>query len=75
MWKDNVPQRLFLVARVGSFMLGSEDTEALPYIHRSGWQIWYNSAIEVDHIIPAWRLKKFNWLIIFVNFWRITMII
>ena len=61
-WKDNVPQRLFLVGRVGSSMLGSEDAEVLLYIHRAGWQIWYNSAMEVEHIIPAWRLEK-NYLI------------
>ncbi|MDF5722244.1 MAG: hormogonium polysaccharide biosynthesis glycosyltransferase HpsE [Rhizonema sp. PD37] len=61
-WKDNVPQHLFLVGRVGSSMLGSEDAEALLYIHRAGWQIWYNPAMEVDHIIPAWRLEK-NYLI------------
>jgi glycosyltransferase involved in cell wall biosynthesis len=57
-WKDNVPTNLFLVGRVGSSMLGSEDAEALFYIHKVGWEIWYNPAMEVEHIIPAWRLER-----------------
>jgi glycosyltransferase involved in cell wall biosynthesis len=61
-WKDNVPSRLFLVGRVGSSMLGGEDAEALFYIHKAGWEIWYNPAMEVNHLIPSWRLEK-NYLI------------
>lgn len=61
-WRDNVPIRLFLVGRVGSSMLGSEDAESLLYIHQAGWEIWYNPTMVVDHIIPSWRLEK-NYLI------------
>jgi glycosyltransferase involved in cell wall biosynthesis len=61
-WKDNVPTRLFLVGRVGSSMLGGEDAEALFYIHKAGWEIWYNPTMEVNHLIPSWRLEK-NYLI------------
>ncbi len=61
-WKDNVPAKLFLVGRVGNSMLGSEDAEALFYIHKAGWEIWYNPAMEAEHIIPSWRLEK-NYLI------------
>jgi glycosyltransferase involved in cell wall biosynthesis len=61
-WKDNVPSRLFLVGRVGSSMLGGEDAEALFYIYKAGWEIWYNPTMEVNHIIPSWRLEK-NYLI------------
>ncbi len=61
-WKDHVPPRLFLIGRVGSSMLGGEDAEALLYIHRAGWEIWYNPAMEVEHVIPSWRLEK-NYLI------------
>ncbi|WP_017651766.1 hormogonium polysaccharide biosynthesis glycosyltransferase HpsE [Fortiea contorta] len=57
-WKEHVPTRLFLVGRIGSSMLGSEDAESLLYIHRAGWEIWYNPAMIVDHIIPSWRLEK-----------------
>jgi glycosyltransferase involved in cell wall biosynthesis len=61
-WKDNVPTRPFLVGRVGSSMLGSEDAEALFYIYKAGWEIWYNPAMEIEHIIPVWRLET-NYLI------------
>ncbi|MBR8837852.1 MAG: hormogonium polysaccharide biosynthesis glycosyltransferase HpsE [Stigonema ocellatum SAG 48.90 = DSM 106950] len=61
-WKDHLPPRLFLIGRIGSSMLGSEDAEALSYIYKAGWEIWYNPAMEVDHIIPAWRLER-NYLI------------
>jgi glycosyltransferase involved in cell wall biosynthesis len=57
-WKNNVPAKLFLVGRVGDSMIGSEDAEALFYIHKASWEIWYNPAMEVDHVIPAWRLEK-----------------
>lgn len=61
-WKKNVPTRLFLNGRVGSSMLGSEDAEALSYIHQAGWEIWYSPHMEVEHIIPSWRLER-NYLI------------
>ncbi|MBO3463542.1 hormogonium polysaccharide biosynthesis glycosyltransferase HpsE [Aetokthonos hydrillicola Thurmond2011] len=57
-WLNNVPDRLFLSGRVGSSMLGSEDAEVLFYIHQAKWEIWYNPAMEVEHIIPSWRLEK-----------------
>ena len=57
-WKVSVPAQLFLVGRVGNSMIGSEDAEALFYIHKAGWEIWYNPAMVVDHVIPAWRLEK-----------------
>ncbi len=57
-WNDNVPMRLFLIGRIGSSMLAGEDAEALLYIHKAGWEIWYNPAMEVEHIIPSWRLEK-----------------
>ncbi|OKH14324.1 glycosyl transferase [Fischerella major NIES-592] len=58
-WKQHVPSRLFLVGRAGkSFMPAGEDTEALLYIHKAGWEIWYNPAMEIEHVIPSWRLEK-----------------
>ena len=57
-WKDHVPPRLFLLGRVGSSMLAGEDAEALLYIYRAGWEIWYNPAMEIEHMIPSWRLEK-----------------
>lgn len=57
-WNNHVPNRLFLVGRVGSSMLAGEDAEALLYIYRAGWEIWYNPAMEIEHIIPSWRLER-----------------
>lgn len=61
-WLDCVPNRLFLIGRVGKSMLAGEDAEALLYIHNAGWEIWYNPAMEIEHIIPKWRLER-NYLI------------
>ncbi|WP_071191683.1 hormogonium polysaccharide biosynthesis glycosyltransferase HpsE [Trichormus sp. NMC-1] len=61
-WQDNVPKQPFLVGRVGSSMLGSEDAEALCYIQKVGWEIWYNPTMQIEHIIPASRLER-NYLI------------
>jgi len=57
-WKDNVPIKPFLIGRIGSSMLGSEDAEVLFYIQNAGWEIWYNPAMEVEHVIPASRLER-----------------
>jgi glycosyltransferase involved in cell wall biosynthesis len=61
-WLNSVPNRLFLIGRVGKSMLAGEDAEALLYIYRAGWEIWYNPTMEIQHIIPSWRLEK-NYLI------------
>ncbi|MBD2439456.1 hormogonium polysaccharide biosynthesis glycosyltransferase HpsE [Nostoc sp. FACHB-110] len=57
-WKEYVPNRLFLVGRVGNSFLAGEDAEALSYIYQAGWEIWYNPAMVIEHIIPPWRLEK-----------------
>lgn len=57
-WLNCVPNRLFLIGRVGKSMLAGEDAEALLYIYRAGWEIWYNPAMEIEHIIPKWRLDR-----------------
>jgi len=57
-WKDHVPEVPFLIGRIGASMLGSEDAEALSYIQKAGWEIWYNPTMEVEHLIPAMRLEK-----------------
>lgn len=65
-WLGCVPDRLFLIGRVGKSMLAGEDAEALLYIHRAGWEIWYNPAMEIEHIIPKWRLEK-NYLVLLMR--------
>jgi glycosyltransferase involved in cell wall biosynthesis len=36
----------------------SEDIEALSYLRLSGWEIWHNPAMQIQHKIPAWRLER-----------------
>ncbi|MBD0337408.1 MAG: glycosyltransferase family 2 protein [Cyanobacteria bacterium Co-bin13] len=55
-WLRCVPPNLLLIGRVGQAMLAGEDYEALLHLHRAGWQVWYNPAMEIQHCIPASRL-------------------
>jgi len=57
-WCENVPIRLFLTGRIGGSMLASEDLEALLYIQKGGWEIWYNPEMEIFHKIPYWRMER-----------------
>ena len=57
-WEENVPPRLLLIGRVGKYILSGEDAEALLYIHRGGWEVWYNPEMEIEHVIPSGRLEK-----------------
>ncbi len=57
-WLASVPQHCILSGRIPGSMLTGEDLEVLAYIQQSGWEIWYNPAMEVRHKIPKWRLEK-----------------
>lgn len=57
-WCDNVPQELVLKGRLGKSMVGGEDLEPLLYLHKAGWEIWYNPNMHTYHQIPHWRLEK-----------------
>ncbi len=57
-WLDSVPSRLVLTGRTSKSMVTSEDLEMLSYIQANGWEIWYNPAMQIDHKIPHWRLKR-----------------
>lgn len=57
-WCENVPEQLKLIGRVHGSMLGGEDWEALLHIHKAGWEIWYNPAMQIEHKIPKYRLEK-----------------
>jgi glycosyltransferase involved in cell wall biosynthesis len=61
-WLESVPQELMFKGRLGKLMVSGDDTEALLYIHKAGWQIWYNPAMHVYHQIPHWRFEK-NYLL------------
>lgn len=55
-WLTHVPVNLLLVGRVGQSMLAGEDAEALLYLHRAGWEIWYAPTMKIQHCISASRL-------------------
>lgn len=55
-WLENVPKSCFLQGRVAGHQLPGEDLEALLYIQRAGWGIWYNPEMTLLHCIPSWRL-------------------
>lgn len=56
-WLSAVPKRLFLNHKGREAGLASEDLEALLYIQRAGWDIWYNPEMRLYHHIPSWRLE------------------
>lgn len=55
-WLGGVPGRPCLTGPVGNQRLASEDIEAVLYIQKSGWEIWYNPAMKTEHQISASRL-------------------
>jgi glycosyltransferase involved in cell wall biosynthesis len=57
-WCESVPEQLVFKGRLTKLMVAGDDTEALLYLHKEGWEIWYNPAMHIDHQIPHWRLEK-----------------
>jgi len=57
-WYDHVPSRPVLSGKVPGLMVQGDDYEPLLYIHKAGWQIWYNPAMHTYHQIPHWRLER-----------------
>ncbi|MEL6137408.1 MAG: hormogonium polysaccharide biosynthesis glycosyltransferase HpsE [Cyanobacteria bacterium J06626_23] len=50
-WLTAVPSQLQHAGR------GGNDFEALLYLHRASWEIWYAPSLEIDHHIPDARLQ------------------
>ncbi|NJN32241.1 MAG: glycosyltransferase family 2 protein [Synechococcales cyanobacterium RM1_1_8] len=57
-WLGSMPETCLLRGRKPGSMVTGEDTEALTYLLRSGWEIWYNPAMQLWHRIPHWRLER-----------------
>ena len=57
-WCENVPIQPKVVGNMGTALARGDDYEPLLYIHKAGWEIWYNPAMHIDHQIPSWRLEK-----------------
>lgn len=56
-WLKAVPKRLFLNHKGREAGLASEDLEALLYMQKAGWEVWYNPEMHLYHHIPSWRLE------------------
>ncbi|MDF5727008.1 MAG: hormogonium polysaccharide biosynthesis glycosyltransferase HpsE [Rhizonema sp. PD38] len=57
-WNENVPTRPTLTGKLPGVLVQGDDYEPLLYIHKAGWQIWYNPSMHTYHQIPNWRLEK-----------------
>ncbi|MEL6401802.1 MAG: hormogonium polysaccharide biosynthesis glycosyltransferase HpsE [Cyanobacteria bacterium J06626_4] len=58
-WLDVVPEDLVLKGPVGkSLGKKGEDIEALMYLKRAGWEIWFNSEMHIYHHIPKTRFER-----------------
>ena len=57
-WLDHVPAKLDLVGRTGQSMVTGEDIEAMGYLSRAGFEIWYTPKMRLDHRIAANRLTR-----------------
>lgn len=57
-WCESVPPRPTLTGKLPGQMIQGDDYEPLLYLHKAGWQIWYNPAMETYHQIPHWRLER-----------------
>ena len=57
-WCENVPSRPTLGGKAYGSMVQGDDYEPLLYMHKAGWEIWYNPAMQTYHQIPGWRLEK-----------------
>ncbi len=53
-----MPNRPTLGGRTKGSMLQGDDYEPLLYMHKAGWEIWYNPQMQVEHQIPKSRLEK-----------------
>jgi glycosyltransferase involved in cell wall biosynthesis len=57
-WCESVPENLVFKGRLNNLMVGGDDTEALLYLNKAGWEIWYNPTMHTYHQIPHWRLER-----------------
>ncbi|MBO3459791.1 hormogonium polysaccharide biosynthesis glycosyltransferase HpsE [Aetokthonos hydrillicola Thurmond2011] len=57
-WIENVPVKPKLTGKLPGVLVQGDDYEPLLYIHKAGWQIWYNPKMHTYHQIPHWRLEK-----------------
>ncbi|MBK4732787.1 glycosyltransferase family 2 protein [Oxynema sp. CENA135] len=57
-WIESVPKNPGVIGNTGQSLARGDDYEPLLYMHKEGWEIWYNPDMHLDHVIPHWRLEK-----------------
>ncbi|KEI65797.1 Polypeptide N-acetylgalactosaminyltransferase 6 [Planktothrix agardhii NIVA-CYA 126/8] len=58
-WSEVVPKQPQMSGKLpGGKMVQGDDWEPLMYLHKAGWEIWYNPSMHTYHQIPAWRLQR-----------------
>ncbi len=57
-WQDAVPNTPKIAGTQKEALVRGEDYEVLLYLHKAGWEIWYNPAMHINHQIPPWRLER-----------------
>lgn len=51
-WLESMPDRFVRAHR------GGHDYEISLRLYKQGWEIWYNPEMQIEHLIPAWRMEK-----------------
>jgi len=51
-WLDSMPDRFERIHR------GGNDYEISLRLYKQGWEIWYNPEMQIEHLIPVWRMEK-----------------
>lgn len=57
-WSESVPLRPKLTGKLPGLLIQGDDYEPLLYMHKAGWEIWYNPTMHAYHQIPHWRLER-----------------
>jgi glycosyltransferase involved in cell wall biosynthesis len=58
-WCEAVPPASQVLGTRGDTLArGLDDYGSLLYLHKAGWEIWYNPAMHINHQIPSWRLER-----------------
>ncbi|NES23568.1 MAG: glycosyltransferase family 2 protein [Symploca sp. SIO3E6] len=57
-WCESVPLQPTLGGKLPGLLVQGDDYEPLLYLHKAGWEIWYNPDLHTYHQIPRWRFER-----------------
>jgi glycosyltransferase involved in cell wall biosynthesis len=57
-WTESVPARPFLTGKLPGLLVQGDDYEPLLYLHKAGWEIWYDPDLHTYHQIPCQRFER-----------------